>query len=444
MSDALDNAIWQTFSNRTRISVPRPTCMMRMIYAGDLPVNAGLAQATTGECALMIGDNAVFRAVCSVQLQGQSSLADIKKGYKFTFTNESGDDLEIQVGSWVPTTKIDMKAYGTGPALSGYGNADRTMIRDTSAAQLWRNIRKHGVYPDNMIAPFQAWAYAGVTQGVAPTGALFSTEGFPCELIVNNKFFGLYTFRSRASNPDFLIDKKNSQHYLLQPQHMPDDGWYNLDTTNWDISSPKMKGYNSQDDISTTFPKVYKNINRLITWFAECKAGITDIKKTWSDYINLSSWIDYIIFCETVYSEDAFINNLNLVSWDATIWHVCAYDLDETFGISTGLTLETADPSVLGFATTLYGTGNGPFYIIFNEFQDEIKQRWAELRSANVISLFSLNNIFSQSINRMNPDSYAADVADWGTNNQSSLAYLMDWSDRRIAWLDEQWGYSAS
>lgn len=448
MSDTLDNAIWALNSAQTAVQIPRPTGQLRMIVTGDLPSSS--TDETSVLCALMQGETLLFRCAASMAWQGQSSMGDPKHNFKLSFSNEtSGDDFYVKVGSWIPIKKVDLKAYGQGPT-SNYGNSDRSMIRDTTAGKLWRNIRRASTYPDSLIAPFHAMSYDAAINGGLNSGALFSTEGFPCALYVGSTFYGLYVFRSTAPNGDYLIDKNNAMHYLLQPAHLHGTGngsWFNFDSTQWDISSPKLKGYSSQDDISSKFPKQYAVINRLISYFADVYSGADTLANAYQ-YINIRSWIDYLIFCEVSGSNDAYLNNVMLVSWDATqtsgLWHVCPYDLDETFGILFGHTATSSgvDPMKMGFCWGTSANGTGIFYIMAQYFQDEIKRRYAELRDISVISTSAVWSLACESINLMDQNDVAADYALWGTNDQASPAWMLNWINGRIAWLDQKWGYS--
>lgn len=449
MSDALDNAIWAVNSAQTSVNIPTPTGQLRMVLTGNLPESS--TDSTNMLCAVMQGENLLFRCAASVSWQGQSSMADPKHNFKLKLTNEeSGDDFYVKVGSWVPQKKFVMKAYGQGPT-SNYGNSDRSMTRDTTAAKLWRSIRHSRPYPESLIAPLEAWAWDQTSLSGSNSGALFSTEGFPCSLYIGDVFYGLYVFRSDAPNSDYLIDKTNPAHFLLQPEHIAGTGtgsWFDLQTTGWKISSPKMKKYVDQQDISQDFPKQYAIINRLFTYFGNVYSGSDSLSNA-SEYINVNSWLDYIIFCQVAGSGDAWLNNVNLVSWDATktsgIWHVCAYDLDETFGIVFGSHAQSSAsiPEKMGFTYGSSENYSGIFYSLAVYFDSQIKTRYSELRSSGVVSNENLARMLFESTNLMNSDDVQADYEAWGTNDQASVAYILDWTARRIAWLDEQWGYTS-
>ena len=286
MSGTIDNAVWGLVSSQAAVNIERPKGVSRIVVAGDFPTDQSSTRTpTTVNASMVIGDNQIFSAQAKMAIQGQSSVNSRKKGYKLTFSNPvTGDDMTVKVGSWLPRQKIDLKGY------NGWkGNMqDSSYVRDVISAEIWRNIRRANTYPDNMIAPFEAWG----NNSLPSTGALFSTDGFPCELWDDaGNFLGQYVFRTTNFNDDYLIDKKNPLHYLIQPQHLGVSSWYSFDSTGWDFSSPKMKGYDSQDDISKKFPKVYDTGNRLFEWWNNVNYGSVSID-TYPEYIRLSSGID--------------------------------------------------------------------------------------------------------------------------------------------------------
>ena len=287
MSDALDNAIWAVNSAQTSVNIPTPAGQLRMVLTGNLPASS--TDSTNMLCAVMQGENLLFRCAASVSWQGQSSMADPKHNFKLKLTNEeSGDDFYVKIGSWNPIKKIDLKAYGQGPHVN-YGNSDRSMVRDTTAGKLWRQIRKSYDYPENLIAPPEAWAWSQTDFSGWQSGAMFSTEGFPCSLYVGSEFYGLFTLRFAKQNDNYLIDKGNSQHYLIQPNNADYvTRWLTFDSTGWTIYSPKIKKYDDGDDISSSAPRVQASVQRLMTWLSGVYNGTTDPTTTWFDYINLN------------------------------------------------------------------------------------------------------------------------------------------------------------
>ncbi|MBS0986739.1 hypothetical protein [Acetobacter thailandicus] len=70
--------------------------------------------------------------------------------------------------------------------------------------------------------------------------------------------------------------------------------------------------------------------------------------------------------------------------------------------------------------------------------------KWKYLHDNNVISSDTLDKTIRRLTGTISTDDFTADVTTWGTNSQSTYGFLITWIQGRIAWLDEQWGYSAS
>lgn len=135
------------------------------------------------------------------------------------------------------------------------------------------------------------------------------------------------------------------------------------------------------------------------------------------------------------------INNLFLESWDGgSIWHIMAYDMDETFGIIWNYTPAQVQPGVIGWITNY----NAAWTMLREYFADDLAAKWKYLRDNNVISSDTLDKTIRRLTGTISTDDFTADVTAWGTNSLSTYGFLITWIQGRIARLDEQWGYNAS
>lgn len=430
------------------ITVPAPSAPWRILVEGDLPTTS---TTPTMSVSFFEGKIPLFSAAGTWQTQGQSSDYADKHNWKLKLVNATtGNKLQVKIGDWFPMTSVTLKGYGT----------DRTLIRDSITTQIWREFH---AYPTRMLAPNSAYAYWDKTDFGMHTSALFSTAGFPVELWQNGSFLGLYVLRSPADNPDYLMDDSNNQHILIQPQHASNLWGKNFASTDWVVQSPSIKGYDDQDDISKTAPDVNAACARVIDWMYQCNAGNVDVRATYSQYINLTSFLDYILICELAGSFDSMQNNFMLGSWNATAtagtWYFWPYDEDETWGLVYFLTGTASDAENIGFVTKKGGvadTDPGFFSIAHTVFRPELRARWAELRKAGMISAANINRIIKGQVDLINPDSMVQDMENWPLDgvtgapaamplpNKWSVAYIMNYAATRIAWLDEQWGYSGA
>lgn len=427
----------------------KPTAPWRVIVAGTLPTDASDARTPTNVAVSVYeGAMPLFSANASMSIQGQSSATDNKKGYKFKFTNPTtGNKLNLKIGDWFPSAKWDLKGYAV----------DRTLVRDTISAALWRDIRRTGTFPDNLIAPKSVWDSLRSTDLSSHASALFSTDGFPVEMWKDDgSFFGMFVWRTTADLPDYLLDETNRNHIQIQPQHAGGIWDHAFVGTDWSITSPKIKKYTDQMDITTAAPDVQAAGTRFIQWCLDVRAGNVDMRQTYPFYIDLQSWLDYILFCEVAGSADSRQNNFNMTTWDGTIWHQCAYDMDETWGISFDTTVETSAPEYIGFVmnqnTQSAWAGTNFFQMFFSNLFPEMRARWAELRKAGTISYQHIADLVTAQTKFIDPAMMEADleiwppdgldVIDYGTAGRNYYTFILDWANRRIAWLDTQFGYA--
>lgn len=429
----------------------KPNAPWRVVVGGAFPTDASDAR-TPVDVAVSVYEGGIplFSANAEMSIQGQSSATDNKKGYKFKFTNPAtGNKLNLKIGDWLPSNKWDVKGYAV----------DRTLVRDTVSAALWRNIRRTASFPDNLIAPKNVWDSLQSTDLSMNASALFSTDGFPVEMWQQDgTFFGLFVWRTTADLPDFLLDENNRNHIQIQPQHAGFMWDHAFTGTDWVVASPKIKKYTDQMDIAKAAPDVQAACTRFIQWCMDVRAGNVDMRATYPFYINLASWLDYILFCEVAGSADSRLNNFNLTTWDGMIWHQCAYDMDETWGITFNTTVETSAPENCGFImnqnTQSIWAGTNFFQMFYTYFLPELRARWAELRRAGTISYESIAELVKKQADFIDPAMIEQDLAIWPPNGSDVINYgvtgrnyytfILDWANRRIAWIDAQWGYSGA
>ena len=426
---SLDQTIWGLRASETLVCLPEPTTTFRVLFNGDLPTVQGTN--TQVDLAILYGDAVFFSGSCTLGVQGQTSANTTKKNLKISaITNAGGNSVDLKMSDWVQTSKIDLKAFGPFPA---YGTdyfdgvvLDRTMIRDTLGYRTWASIRKSGQFPDNLIAPLPVWILANTSAASLPIDAKFGTDGYLCSVYVNGDFHGVFVWRGSKPAADYLIDKKNKTNYLVQASSNKRAGmWQNYLSSDWDYSYPK-----KPDE---------KGLANLINYLGECQAGTASLAN-FESYANKQSWLDYILFIELAASQDSMINNLFLESWDGgNIWHVMSYDMDETFGIIWNYTPAQVQPDVIGWITNY----NAAWTMLREYFADDLAARWKYLRDSNVVSPDTLDKTIRKLTSTISTDDFASDVSMWGTNSQSTYGFLITWIIGRIAWLDEQWGYTA-
>lgn len=348
----------------------------------------------------------------------------------------------------------------TSVTLKGYGT-DRTLVRDSLTTAIWRDMREN---PTGIKAPLSAYQYFDSTDLGTHTSALFTTAGFPVELWQNGVFLGLYVLRSPADLPDYLMDEDNNQHVLIQPQHAGNIWNGKFVSTEWSVQSPAISGYDDQDDISTSAPDINAACSRIISWLGACVAGAVDARTTYHQYIDLQSFLDYVLICELSGSYDSMQNNFELGSWAATstsgLWYLWLYDCDETWGLIYGVNTNAADADQIGWVMenpNNYGGQNpGFFKLMHSVFRPELRARWAQLRDAGIINAERIKKWIADYAGRIDPTLMEQDLANWSIKgptgsidafanfDKENVPYIMNYAATRIAWIDAQWGYSGA
>lgn len=428
MADDIDNAVWALRSIETQISVPQPTTQRRVVISGQWPTDLSDTRTPSRvRVAVMDGSAVQFTAQADLSFQGHFSVAtENKKSLKIVWYNDTtGEDMTVKVGSWLPSQKVNLKAYGNSPGM----RMDRSLIRDVLANRIYDAMCQARAYPDKLKCPEYVWQASMTDNSGMPSGALFGCDGFPAEvwhyLDGSLSFVGLFVWRTTAPNDDFMVSKSTGDDYLVQATYGDNSLWQEYNAGLWGIEAPKSKLYDKTV------------LTRLIDYFASCQTGAA----SWGDlaaYGHVPSWVDVLIHTELIYNKDGMVNNIYLACWDKTIWYPYPYDMDESMGIYPWDQGKDTAPDQMGFATDEYQMWKS----MRGGLDSLIRKRWADLRTSGAISRNAIWLMVKSLTDLIDPASYAQDVALWGTNDQASVPYILWWLDGRIAWLDQQWGYS--
>lgn len=420
------------------LSAPKKT--WRIVIDGDIPTGTKEPEMSV---SFYEGNLPLFSAVGTWEVQGHSSAGAAKKNWKLKLVNsKTGNTIQLKIGDWLPISEIVLKAYAT----------DRTLVRDIVTTELWRYFHKDS---SGLLAPLSAYAYFDQSDCGTHMASLFSTDGFPCELYNQQGLIGLYVLRTGIEATSYLMDVNNSQHILMEA-HLTNNFWVDgkFLPEKWDFSSPQ-----------TVTDPVHQACQRLVSWGSDCLSGKVDIRATYKNYIDLDSWIDYMLLCETAVSPDSILNNFLLGSWNATatqgIWRIYPYDEDQTFGLIGGnYTVEQSAPETIGWITKVDQVVGGQtptfFEYLHQHFKPEIRARWRYLRDHKYIDSDSINQMIKDKVSLINPDMMAKDLQLWSVNAETglgsgtaisdhgkkwSVSYIMDYAKRRIEWLDQQFKY---
>lgn len=363
-----------------------------------------------------------FRKRILIHGQGGYSLRYPKNNASFTFCEDNWKGeltTDIRFGDWVKQDGFHLKAFYTdfcrGIGEIGYKVFAR-MVEDR--------------------VPY--WERGGYMDG---SRARCFPDGFPCILYLNGKFHGIYAWQLKKHRKNMNMEKYEATHIHL-------DG--NLNNTslfrgyvNWkqfEVRNPKnlytASGYlydgnypeelmgeqssqyalesdsEDQRQAKQRSAQVKAAILRLSNYHKELEnlqksgAGVEEIKARFEECFDLESLIDYAIFFYYSANGDGSLKNWQWFTYDGKKWMVTPYDLDQCFGL--GLYGQIR-PSYFPIETLT----SGPFYWLNAYYQNEICQRWQQLRQSGVLTDPSLIPIADDWYTRIGDGFYLLERQHW-------------------------------
>ena len=335
---------------------------------------------------------------CTVKWQGSSSVQYQKKNYTIKL------DKNIDVG-WGGQKKYVLKA--------NYVDASHSL--NIVTAKIWAEIvRSRGNNPAIEVG--------------ANCGAM---DGFPCILMLNNDFMGLYSFNTPKDKWTFGMGSGEAEYIVTSEDHTDATKFRalaELDGTDFEI---EYKPDNVSDDTVKT------SLNNMIS--AIINSSGADWETELSDMLDVDSAIDYMIFSALTTNTDGIDKNFILTTYNGTKWFFNAYDLDTVFGNHwTGGQYN----GIRDHSTSFEGLADISrlFYLIYNFSRDKLIRRYDRLRSS-YFSEDSIHNRFYEYCVQIPEVILQKDREMWpllpGTHT-NTLARLTNYYRLRAAYCDEK------
>ncbi|MCT3704015.1 CotH kinase family protein [Elizabethkingia anophelis] len=407
-------------TDATLVSVNRPNTLPVVNIIGDLPTDTSDAETPTNVVLEYSVDNTlVFSCKSDLSIQGGATKLMAKKGYETKFKNFSDKKLNIQFGGWLPTNSVHLKAFPH----------DRTFSRDVVSSKVWHRIRTSRAFPSSYIADFGNTNPNGASLINVMENALFYADGFPIELRHNGTFLGVYVWRLKKENRNYMFDDSNPNNIFLDNELLID--WSQYVAAQWKIRSPKIKDQALTDKLV-----------RIFNWFKGITDGTIDFESTYSQYINIDSWVDWLMSQQVCTLWDTHVYNMQLHSWDGQKFSLGFYDADMGWFWATQPGIDT--PPLVIDSQGLYWRGTFFRNVIYPKLKSRIQQRWTELRNNNIITTDYIYSLF-KSMNGVIPaDLLQADFAKWSEipyskENVQSVRYIMSLTGSRLSQLDAAW-----
>ena len=365
----------------------------------------------TGNTDAMTKDHAVDLAyvygnmsgTASVKWQGSSSVAYPKKNYTIKFD----EAFEAKEG-WGVQTKYCLKANWI----------DATHARNIVAAKLWGQIIANRSEADADLAACPNYG---------------AVDGFPCIIMLNGEFLGLYTwnipkdgwmlnFPTEGATQQCILCAKG----LVQPNS---DLFMVLET---ELGHAFDVEYIT-DENNTEW--ALTSLNNLIGACLESDG--TDLDTVLAQMIDWDSVIDYMCFTAAFGNYDGISKNYLIYTRDGTKWHMGAYDLDCLWGNWwNGKYFIKADYNA---HVTSFIYEHKLFQLVCKYKKEELKARYAALR----VTVLSEDNVATEMANFIGSipnEVFNHEHKAWPTlpmTAVNNLAQITDWYRRRVAIEDK-------
>ena len=363
-----------------------------------------------------------FRKRILIHGQGGYSLRYPKNNASFTFCEDDWKGnltTDIRFGNWVKQDGFHLKAFYTdfcrGIGEIGYKVFAR-MVEDR--VPYW----ERGGYMDR-------------------SRARCFPDGFPCILYLNGKFLGVYAWQLKKSRKNMNMKKHEADHihldgnlrdtYLfhgyinwkqfevrnpkdlytasgcLYDGNYPEElmgeqsSQYNLEGDSADVRQAKQRSA----QVKAAIQRLSSYHNELVS-LRRVGASVEEVKARFEECFDLESLIDYAVFFYYTANGDGSLKNWQWFTYDGKKWLVTPYDLDQCFGL--GLYGQIR-PSYF----PLEALTSGPFYWLNAYYQEDIRQRWHQLRQNGVLTGESLVSIAYDWYTRVGDDFYQLERQRW-------------------------------
>ncbi|MCE9802231.1 CotH kinase family protein [Raoultella ornithinolytica] len=415
--------------DRRVIAVPEQYGLDIRLINARVPFDRSAARsATKGIIQFWQAGRRLFNLAVDLEIQGQgtaSNASRLKLNHNLDLYNSKGKSVALKIADWRETEKLVLKAYVT----------ERTHLRDTAGAELWRQCRRAHSYPGSLIYGAEVLDQLADNSDVRwATDAVCSTQGVPVSYTVGGQFYGLYTLRTKKDRSNYLLKKKIQTHIWLQSDYTLNGkyvDWFNFDYGAWEIANPD--GFDA--GVVPPAGSVKTAVDRFWSWLSDCNGGAQVFSLTYQDYIDLDNWMDFLLAAEMMRHSDGVNNNTIMNTWDGAKWYIHIYDMDWTFGAAV------TSGAALSPTGRIY-TNVGLFKFIYNQMQPQLKARYAELRQAGVFSMRNFESLFLGLNNTIPYSWHDDDEALWGLIDTANPLWILSWLKQRLAYFDSYFEYT--
>ena len=313
-----------------------------------------------------------FRKQILIHGQGGYTLRHPKCNASFTFCEDDSGDIttNIRFGNWVSQDGFHLKAFYT-DFSRGIGEICYKMFARIVEDRL----------------PY--WERGGYMNS---SRARCFPDGFPCILYLNGQFHGIYAWQLKKSHKNMNMEKSNATHIHLDG-NLSDNNLFHgfINWSQFEVRNPQNLEtalglpYDNNHPSELKAGQVKSAILRLSSYHGELEtlvamgASAEEVRARFEEYFDVESLLDYVVFFYFTANGDGSLKNWQWFTYDGTKWMVTPYDLDQCLGLGLYGQVRGSNLPVENLTT-------GPFYWLNLYYQDEICERWKELRQSGVLS----------------------------------------------------------
>ena len=365
---------------------------------GDIP-NVCL----TGDMTEMSKENSVtlglkyesatdsFEGYASAKHQGNYALNFEKKNFSIKLYKNAVLDKKLKVSfkDWDKSNNYVLKA----------NYIDSTAARNIVSARLYSRL-------------------PGVT---LPGGTAGVIDGFPVRLYINGSFFGLYTWNKPKKGWVFGLDDEDPNNLLYFSNYAKGSGLFETNYSAdhyWELVYPDEHASEKEFDRVTDFVATSTD---------------EEFREHAEEYLDLNSLLNFYVFSQLILHTDGTGKNMNMVTYDGSIWYIRPYDLDATYG------LYWTGARTIPYNTDMANENMRKSRLwskLEDNFPQEIYDRYQEIRH-DQMSEDAVLDAFAYFMNEVGDELYAENNARWSQPGKSFLLnQIEDFLNTRYPYLD--------
>ena len=405
--------------------IPATAAMPQIYIYGDY-TSATKYNEVTVEVVYYGENGEEFTCYATIHHQGGTSLRYPKKNYTIKFYTDETLDSKYKVDlGWGKESKYCMKANWI----------DCTHARNIVSCRLWGQgveTRPSGAITDRLAALD--------TNGGA-------VDGYPIMVYMNGSYYGLYTMN--VPKDDWMFDMGDSETEAM----ITTNGWdtkfdspilspFTMDANGDYISGDWELKYFGTEDTTGDTEWVRQSMNDLINFVIDNDGD--SFREGISQYLDVDSTIDYIIYLYALYMRDNAAKNMIWATYDGTVWFPTVYDQDATFGmVWDGIreakpNAELPSVSSSGALNVNVGNANILWGKIMEAFPERFYTRYLELRNT-VLSVENVIATLDEFVGEIPQGIYDLEASMYSSIPSLGLYdydYIVNWYELRVLYMD--------